>query len=118
MRRERKEKRKEEDEGSKYIEAGHVTRPLTVGLFERAYDAESFGEEQQDRCIKGLKAAVQHLHDLGLAHINLTPLNVMFPEDGDPVLLHLDTCHPIGTKLRKRGKVGDLENGVPIAKYE
>ncbi|CAG8080613.1 unnamed protein product [Penicillium salamii] len=89
-----------------------------VGLFERAYDPESFGEEQRNRCIEGLKAAVQHLHDLGLAHNDLTPLNVMFTEDGDPVLLDFDTCHPIGTKLIKGGQVGDFENGVPVAKYE
>lgn len=89
-----------------------------LGLFERAYDPEIFGEEQRTRCVEGLKAAVQHLHDLGLAHNDINPDNVMFTDDGEPVLLDFDTCHPIGTKLIKGGQVGEFETGIPVAKYE
>ncbi|KAJ5087419.1 hypothetical protein N7456_011035 [Penicillium angulare] len=89
-----------------------------LGLFERAYDPESFGEEQRNHCIERLKVAVQHLHDLGLAHNDLSPENVMFTDDGEPVLLDFDSCHPIGTKLIKGGQVGEFENGIPVAKYE
>ncbi|CAG8244060.1 unnamed protein product [Penicillium salamii] len=62
-----------------------------LGLFERVYNPESFGEKQRNRCVGSLKAAVQYLYDLGLTHNDLTPLNVMFTDDSEPVLLDL-TC--------------------------
>ncbi|KAJ5921351.1 hypothetical protein N7466_009677 [Penicillium verhagenii] len=89
-----------------------------LSLFQRAHGPEFLGEEQRNRCIEGLKAAVQHLHDLGLAHNDINPSNVMFTDDGAPILLDFATCNPIGTKLIKGGQVGEFENGIAVAKYE
>ncbi|KAJ5933875.1 hypothetical protein N7454_006204 [Penicillium verhagenii] len=89
-----------------------------LSLLERANDPESFGEEQRNRCIEGLKAAVQHLHDLGLAHNDIDPMNVMLTDGGAPILLDFATCHPIGTGLIKGGEVGRWESGIPVSTYE
>jgi serine/threonine protein kinase len=86
-------------------------------LFELAHDASSFDLGQRDQCITAVKSALEHLHRLGLAHNDLSPLNIMFTDKGEPVLLDFDTCHPIGTTLDKGGRVGEWE-GIPSAVYE
>lgn len=86
-------------------------------LLQRASDPLSFGEEQGNRCMEALEAGVQHLHSLGLAHNDLSPLNVMFTDEGATVLIDFDTCHPIGTTLTKGGNVGEWEEGIPVAVY-
>lgn len=90
----------------------------SMDLSYRASDPKSFGKEQRKRCIEALKDAVQHLHDLGLAHNDLNPMNVLFTDDGQPVLIDFETCCPIGTKLTKEGDVGGWEDGIPVAKYK
>ncbi|CAG7959108.1 unnamed protein product [Penicillium olsonii] len=87
-------------------------------LFERAFRMASFGEEEEARCIEAVEAGLQHLHSLGLAHNDLSPLNVMFTDEGKAVLIDFDACHPIGTKLIKGGSVGEWEGGLPVAVYE
>ncbi|CAG7557894.1 unnamed protein product [Fusarium equiseti] len=89
----------------------------SMTLFERAYDASSFGLDLRDECMTAIKSAVKHLHSLGLAHNDLSPLNIMFGKDGKPVLLDFDTCHPVGTKLDKGGNVGEWE-GIASAVYK
>ncbi|CAJ0549807.1 Ff.00g034200.m01.CDS01 [Fusarium sp. VM40] len=84
-------------------------------LFEMAHDV-SFELGQRDKCITAIKSALDHLHTLGLAHNDLSPLNIMFTDDGEPVLLDFDTCHPIGMNLEKGGKVGEWE-GIASAVY-
>ncbi|KAJ5501026.1 hypothetical protein N7527_012147 [Penicillium freii] len=108
--------------GSVVSEDGRITGLALVKydstMFERSFDPLSFGEEQANRCMEALEAGVQHLHSLGLAHNDLSPLNVMFSDEGEPVLIDFDTCHPIGTTLTKGGCVGEWEDGIPVAVYE
>ncbi|CAG7924489.1 unnamed protein product [Penicillium olsonii] len=103
-------------------EDGRVTGLVLVKyektLFERAFRMASFGEEEEARCIEAVEAGLQHLHSLGMAHNDLSPLNVMFTDEGEAVLIDFDACHPIGTKLIKGGAEGEWEGGLPVAVYE
>ncbi len=67
--------------------------------------------------MQGLKAGVNHLHALGLAHNDINPLNVMFSDSGEPVLLDFDTCQPLGTELSKGGGVGEWE-GIAVKQFK
>ncbi|CVL04874.1 uncharacterized protein FMAN_12917 [Fusarium mangiferae] len=86
-------------------------------LFERAHDPSSFDLGQREQCIAAVKSALEHLHSLGLAHNDLSPLNIMFTDKDEPVLLDFDTCHPIGTELKKGGQIGEWQ-GIPHAVYK
>ncbi|KAF5654615.1 serine threonine kinase [Fusarium sp. NRRL 25303] len=86
-------------------------------LFERAHDPSSFGLGQREQCIAAVKSVLEHLHSLMLAHNDLSPLNVMFTDKDEPVLLDFDTCHPIGTELKKGGQIGEWQ-GIPHAVYK
>lgn len=43
-----------------------------------------------------IAAALQHAHDLGLVHADITPGNILFTADGRPVLTDLGTSRVIG----------------------
>ncbi|PNP73731.1 hypothetical protein FNYG_12921 [Fusarium nygamai] len=86
-------------------------------LFERAHDVSSFDLGQREQCISIIKSALEHLHSLGLAHNDLSPFNIMVMDKGEPVLLDLDVCHPVGTELDKGGQVGDWQ-GISRAVYK
>lgn len=59
-----------------------------------------------------LESAVTHLHDLGLAHNDLNPANILVSETGMPVLIDFDSCRPIGQELpHTRGTPGWTEEG-------
>ncbi|GJC96427.1 hypothetical protein ColKHC_05253 [Colletotrichum higginsianum] len=54
-----------------------------------------------------LELALAHLHNLGLAHNDLNPANILISETGMPVLIDFDSCRPIGQKLlHSRGTPG------------
>lgn len=94
-----------------------------MGLMFRKYgrnmwDQKSFRKGQLNRCIEALEDALQHLHDLGLAHNDVSPLWVMSKDDGKPVLTDFSTCQYIGTKLTKGGQIGAWQNCIPLAEYE
>jgi serine/threonine protein kinase len=59
-----------------------------------------------DLCFDGIKAAVEHLHSLGLAHNDLTPYNIMIGEDGTPVVIDYGSCQPFGKNLITAGTPG------------
>ncbi|EWG50967.1 hypothetical protein FVEG_16721 [Fusarium verticillioides 7600] len=86
-------------------------------LFERAHDISSFDLDQCKQCIAALKSALEHLHSLGLAHNDLSAFNIMFTDNGEPVLLDFDTSHPAGTVLDKGGQVSGWQ-GIPRALYK
>ncbi|KAJ5937349.1 hypothetical protein N7454_004649 [Penicillium verhagenii] len=57
-----------------------------------------------------LKAAVEHLHSMGLAHNDINPANILLTEDQMPVLTDFNSCHPIGEKLKlSRGTEGWMD---------
>ncbi|OBR09499.1 Serine threonine-protein kinase [Colletotrichum higginsianum IMI 349063] len=54
-----------------------------------------------------LESALAHLHNLGLAHNDLNPANILISETGMPVLIDFDSCRPIGQRLlHSRGTPG------------
>lgn len=46
-----------------------------------------------------IKQGIQHLHRLGLVHNDLTPGNIMFDDDGRPVIIDFDSCRPEGHSI-------------------
>jgi serine/threonine protein kinase len=63
----------------------------------------SSGRELVDDNIKaslnGILAGIKHLHSLGLVHNDINPGNVMFDEDGTPILIDFDSCRQAGELL-------------------
>ncbi|QKX64738.1 uncharacterized protein TRUGW13939_11914 [Talaromyces rugulosus] len=62
-----------------------------------------------------LESVVQHLHNLGWAHNDLTPANILVSESGTPVLIDFGGCQKFGTKLKyirgtKEWIEGDIED--------
>ncbi|KAK4158038.1 kinase-like domain-containing protein [Chaetomidium leptoderma] len=57
-----------------------------------------------------LRAAVEHLHSIGLAHNDLNPYNVMVSKDGMPVLIDFGSCAEFGANLTNGGTPGWVEN--------
>lgn len=53
-----------------------------------------------------IQAAVKHLHSLGYAHNDISARNIVFDSNGIAVLVDLDSCVPIGEKVKKGGVVG------------
>ncbi|KAI0183936.1 serine/threonine kinase [Xylaria flabelliformis] len=78
---------------------GLIFDKYPVTLYKMLEDETPFDKE---RCIRGIEAGVQHMHDLGLVHNDLNPANIMM--DGDnPVIIDFDSCKPEGEKLLKGG---------------
>ncbi|KAJ2891052.1 serine/threonine-protein kinase [Zalerion maritima] len=51
-------------------------------------------------CLDGILEGIRHLHSLGLVHNDITPSNIMFDDDGTPVLIDFDSCRYVGESLR------------------
>lgn len=60
-------------------------------------------------CMNKIKAAVQHLHSLGLAHNDLTPMNIMVSKCDDPVIVDYDPCQTFGSTLITAGTPGWID---------
>lgn len=52
-----------------------------------------------DRCLNGIRSGIVNLHSLGYCHNDINPSNIMFSEDGTPVIIDYDSCMPTGRKL-------------------
>ncbi|KAL4861371.1 hypothetical protein BDV12DRAFT_180382 [Aspergillus spectabilis] len=50
--------------------------------------------------LEGIRAAIKHLHSLGLFHNDINPANIMIDDDGTLVLIDFDSCRYIGEPLR------------------
>lgn len=57
-------------------------------------------------CIAGVKAGIQHLHSLGLAHNDIHPTNICFDEDDNAAIIDFDSCHAIGKQFGRLDKAG------------
>lgn len=53
--------------------------------------------------IPTLRASIAHLHNLGFAHNDVNPLNVMFDADDKIMLIDFDAALPLGEELIKFG---------------
>lgn len=51
--------------------------------------------------LDGIQAGIYHLHSLDLVHNDITPANIMFEEDGSPVLIDFDSCRKVGEALHQ-----------------
>ncbi|KAF4151439.1 hypothetical protein CNMCM6069_003858 [Aspergillus lentulus] len=86
--------------------------PKYVGtLADRVRKARQLGPahfpaEERERCIDSIQSAVRHLHSLGYAHNDISACNIMFDSSGTAMLIDLDSCAPIGEKVKKGGIVG------------
>ncbi|GAB7350585.1 hypothetical protein MBLNU459_g1158t1 [Dothideomycetes sp. NU459] len=59
-----------------------------------------------EACMKGIRAGVEHLHQLGFAHNDLNPMNVAFDEDDNPVILDFGSCRRFDEQLVSAGTPG------------
>lgn len=57
-------------------------------------------------CMNCLTSAVEHLHSLGLAHNDLTPMNIMVDEYDTPIIVDFGSCRPFGKDLITAGTPG------------
>jgi serine/threonine protein kinase len=66
--------------------------------------------------LKGVKSGIQHLHNLGLAHNDINPRNIMFKAGDDtPVIIDFDSCGKEGDKLLKGGTMSWTDGSIDIA---
>lgn len=66
-------------------------------------DAQSFDAKS---CMNSITSAIEHLHSLGLAHNDLTPMNIMIDEYDAPVIVDFGSCRPFGKDLITAGTPG------------
>jgi serine/threonine protein kinase len=51
-------------------------------------------------CLDGILAGIRHLYSLNIIHNDITPSNIMFKEDGTPVINDFGSCRKVGTSLQ------------------
>ncbi|KAJ3495878.1 hypothetical protein NLG97_g3069 [Lecanicillium saksenae] len=56
--------------------------------------------------MRSIREAVVHIHSLGYAHNDISASNIMFDKDNNAVLIDLDSCVPLGEKIKKGRRVG------------
>ncbi|KAF2758446.1 serine/threonine-protein kinase-like protein [Pseudovirgaria hyperparasitica] len=69
-------------------------------------------------CMRKIESAVCHLHKLGLAHNDLTPMNVMIDNSDDPVLIDYGSCQPFGNELITAGTIGWIDEEFTTSAQE
>ena len=62
-----------------------------------------------DACTRGIRAAITHLHSLGLAHNDLNPSNIALDRHDRPVLLDFGSCAGFGQGLVSGGTAGWID---------
>lgn len=66
----------------------------------QTYVQHGHGSLDKTHFIAALESAIKHLHDLGWAHNDLSPGNLLVSEEGMPVLIDFGGCQKFGTKLK------------------
>jgi serine/threonine protein kinase len=56
-----------------------------------------------DTCMRGIRAALTHLHSLGFAHNDVNPTNIAIDCDDNPKLLDFGSCGRFGKNSFQRG---------------
>lgn len=59
-----------------------------------------------ETCMSKITSAVSHIHTLGLAHNDLTPMNIMVDESDTPFIIDFGSCQPFGCELITAGTPG------------
>ncbi|KAK3294813.1 kinase-like domain-containing protein [Chaetomium fimeti] len=84
-------------------------QPLSVYAYD---DPHRFNQIDKAAFLAGVESAVKFLHSLGLAHNDISPLNIMVREPSNgvgactPVLIDFDSCGPFGTQPLSLGSPG------------
>lgn len=60
-------------------------------------------------CMSGIRAGVELLHSLGLAHNDLNPMNIALDENDRPVILDFGSCKRFGSPLSSGGTPGWID---------
>jgi hypothetical protein len=76
------------------------------GWLRRGAQPEGF---RAARCMRDIRAAVEHLHALGYAHNDLNPFNIMVDEDDEVVVIDFGSCAPFGKRLMSTGTYGWID---------
>lgn len=71
-----------------------------------------------ENCMNKLTSAVSHLHSLGVAHNDLTPMNVMVDEWDNPIIIDLGSCQPFGARLITAGTPGWIDEDFTTSARE
>lgn len=71
-----------------------------------------------ENCMRKMKSAICHLHLLGRAHNDLTPMNIMIDEHDDPVIIDYGSCQPFGKALTIAGTPGWIEEDFTVSAQE
>jgi serine/threonine protein kinase len=64
------------------------------------------GRVDREKFMARLESAVDHLHQLGLAHNDINPNNVMVEAEDMPILIDFGSCQPFGKRVLTGGTVG------------
>ena len=64
----------------------------------------------REKSLEGIKAAVAHLHSLGLGHSDMHPEYIMVAENGRPVLIDFGSCDTFGKQVLTQRPEGFAEN--------
>jgi serine/threonine protein kinase len=75
------------------VNPDHLGKPGFLSSGRRFVDDSTKG------CLDGILAGIYHLHSLGIIHNDITPSNVMFKEDGTPVIIDFGSCQRAGESL-------------------
>lgn len=83
--------------------AGLATRKYRMTLQSALKYRERYDIVTKTAFLMCLRAAVEHLHSLGLAHNYINTDNVMINDQNQPVLVGLKLCKPLGSPLTGEG---------------
>ncbi|KAH7111045.1 serine/threonine-protein kinase-like protein [Dendryphion nanum] len=93
-----------------------IERGLIVGLVLDRYPLtlqqrmkEGARHFNVENCMRKISSAVRHLHSLGLAHNDLTPMNIMIDEHDTPFVIDYGSCQPFGGDLITGGTWGWID---------
>ncbi|KAK5105684.1 hypothetical protein LTR62_002371 [Meristemomyces frigidus] len=60
-------------------------------------------------CMRGIRAGIEHLHSLELAHNDLNPMNIALDKDDHPIILDFGSCRKFGDPLLSGGTPGWID---------
>ena len=66
-------------------------------------------------CLSGIRAGVEHLHSIGLAHNDLNPSNILLNENDEPVIIDFGSCRRFGERLVSAGTPGWTEEDYEVS---
>ncbi|KAK0642905.1 serine/threonine-protein kinase [Cercophora newfieldiana] len=81
---------------------------LDQTLMDYIHEPE-FAQLDKGKFVDALESAVAYLHELGLAHNDINPYNIMIKDGGSPILIDFGSCQPFGGRLQSLGSPGWYE---------